>query len=176
MSAIRIAIASPQDKSEIADLYSASYGTLLKADYPPDVLQRALPLLARVNDDLVGSGTYYVARDGEGRLIGAGGWTCAEPGTGRLTPGHAHIRHFAVDPAAGRRGVGRRLFERCVEAAGSGIVFECFSTRTAVAFYRSLGFEPLEEVVIAMAPEVGFPSVRMIRAPRNADTDEPRTG
>jgi GNAT superfamily N-acetyltransferase len=172
MSAFRIAIASAEDKADLEALYRASYGTLLKPDYPPEQLENALPLLARVNDDLIGSGTYYVARDRESRLLGAGGWTRSEPGTGALTPGHAHIRHFAVDPSAGHRGIGRGLFEQCLNAAGRDIVFECFSTRTAVPFYRSLGFEPVGEIVLPMAPNVGFPSVRMVRARQDAETGQ----
>ena len=89
-------------------LLARSYPQLLKADYPPSVLVTALPLISRANPQLVQSGTYYVALDEAGRVLGAGGWSFGAPQGGLADGVTAHIRHFATDPAAVRRGVGGR--------------------------------------------------------------------
>lgn len=160
---MQITIATKHDATALESLYARSYGTLLKPDYPTDLLDRALPLLCRVNPALIEAGSYYVARNLTGTIIGAGGWSLAEPGSGMLRSGHVHLRHFAVDPDMARCGIGRMLFEACRAAASEARVFECFSTRTAVPFYSSLGFKLNKEINIEMNPDLAFPSIHMIQ-------------
>ena len=66
----------------------------------------ALPFLALANPELLSSGTYYLVED-SGTALAAGGWTHECPGTKEITPGLAHLRHFATDPQVVRRGIGR---------------------------------------------------------------------
>ena len=64
-----------------------------------------------------------------------------------LGPGHAKIRHIAVQPAARGQGVGREMVRWLVETAGmTSVVAE--TDRSAVGFYRRLGFRTtvLEEL------------------------------
>jgi hypothetical protein len=39
----------------------------------------ALPIISRARPELLASGTYFVALDGNGRMVGAGGWTRGAP-------------------------------------------------------------------------------------------------
>jgi hypothetical protein len=39
---------------------------------------------------------------------------------------------------------------------------ECLSTRTAVAFYRALGFQAVQRLELALGLGIGFPVTRML--------------
>jgi hypothetical protein len=41
--------------------------------------------------------------------------------------------------------------------------FDCLATRTAVPFYRALGFAELGPAEVTLAPGIVFPAVRMAR-------------
>jgi hypothetical protein len=41
---------------------------------------------------------------------------------------------------------------------------DCLSTRTAVPFYATLGFQTLGPVTITLRPGIEFPAIRMARA------------
>ncbi len=149
------------DAQELNALYLKSFGVLLKPDYPAEMLEAVLPLLSRANTELIDSGTYYVAANDSGQFKGAGGWSRETPGSGEVVPGHIHLRHFAVLPEASMQGIGRAIFERCIEDADTFNVIECFSTKTAQRFYQSVGFEVVREIEIPMGPDVKFSSVHM---------------
>lgn len=162
-----IRVTTPADAAAVETVLTASYPVLLAPAYDADLLARALPLMTRANPALLAAGSYYLAEAADGTPVGCGGWTVARPGApdDPIVPDLAHIRHFATDPAWTGRGVGRALFDRCradAEAAGARR-FEAYSTLVAEAFYRRMGFETVERVEVAMAPEVRFPSVRMVR-------------
>ena len=93
------------DIGALDDLFRRSYARLLAPDYPPSVLVIAIPLIARAQPQLVTSGRFYLV-EGDGRVLGAGGWSHAAPGGGRAASGIGHIRHVATDPDAARQGVG----------------------------------------------------------------------
>ncbi len=162
--------ATPADLAAVDLLLSRSYPRLLAADYPPSVMVTALPIISRARPELLASGRYFVAVDAEGRILGAGGWSGAAPGPSDQPEAEAmrasigHIRHFATDPAALRRGIGRALMARVTaQARGVGMVqLDCLSTRTAVPFYASCGFRDLGPVNVALRPGIDFPAVRMI--------------
>ncbi|MFO1201686.1 MAG: GNAT family N-acetyltransferase [Tabrizicola sp.] len=160
--------AVPADLSAVDALLSRSYPRLLAPDYPPSVLVLAIPRISRAQPVLLASGTYFLAEDGTGRVVGAGGWTCAAPGSLRAA-GSAdvrigHVRHVATDPDVVRQGVGRRLMSRVMDdAREAGVeVMDCASTRTAVPFYAAMGFKIVDEMVVSLAPGVDFPAVRMM--------------
>jgi GNAT superfamily N-acetyltransferase len=52
--------ACPDDKTEVERLLYKSYSRLLKHDYPPDVLEKALPFLCHARHELLTCGTWYV--------------------------------------------------------------------------------------------------------------------
>jgi GNAT superfamily N-acetyltransferase len=108
-----------------------------------------------------------VAETGDGRLVGAGGWTrAAPPGGGAQAGPVGHVRHLVTDHRRVRQGIGRAIMETVVATARAGGMarLECLSTRTAVPFYRSCGFEVLGEALIDLRPGISFPAIAMRRA------------
>jgi GNAT superfamily N-acetyltransferase len=159
--AITLRPAIEADLRSLDRMLSTSYTMLLKADYPPSIQVTAVPIISRVNPGLVMSGTYYVAETQDGALVGAGGWTRSVKG-----PGIADVRHIVTDLHHLRRGVARRLMMGIfAEARAAGISrLECLATRSAVPFYRALGFEGETEVLVGLRPGIEFPAVRMRRS------------
>jgi len=161
--ALTIRLASPADLAEVDALLAHSYPKLLAADYAPSVLVLALPIISRARPELLASGSYFVAVDGPGRLVGAGGWTRGAPDGGEVSRGIGHVRHVVTRAGEVRRGIGRALMG-CVmdDAAAAGIRrLDCLSTRTAVPFYKALGFRALGPVEVQLRPAIVFPAVRM---------------
>ncbi|MEM7641431.1 MAG: GNAT family N-acetyltransferase [Pseudomonadota bacterium] len=144
-------------------LLAEAYPRLLAADYPPSVLVTALPRISRAQPGLVTSGTYWLAEE-DGVLLAAGGWTAQAP-AGGVTPGRGHIRHVVSNPARLREGHARAVLEAAMgQARVAGITaFDCISTRTAVPFYRALGFRVAKEIDVTLAPGITFPAVQMTR-------------
>ena len=56
--------------------------------------------------------------------------------------GEAHLRLFATHPEWAGKGIGRSLFDQCVQQARSEQVWqlECWASLNARGFYRALGF------------------------------------
>ncbi|SDI92751.1 GNAT family N-acetyltransferase [Lutimaribacter saemankumensis] len=153
-----IRLSCPGDRDAVDALLARSYPALMAADYPPDLLAEALPIIARAQPDLLASGSYFVAEQAD-RVVAAGGWTRGTRGPDRI----GHVRHVATDPACLRRGVGRALMGAVMrDAAGRGITdLHCHSSLTAEPFYRALGFTRVAEVMVRLPGEVLFPSIHM---------------
>jgi GNAT superfamily N-acetyltransferase len=162
---ITIRPTSQRDLVAVDALLAASYPVLLKPDYPPSVLVTALPLISRARPDLLRSGTYYMAEDGEGRALAAGGWTHGAPQGGVGLPEVGHVRHVVTHPAMTRRGLAAAIMTRCLAEALAGGVqrMVCQSTRTAVPFYTKMGFRTRGEIEIVLRPGITFPAVEMVR-------------
>lgn len=162
---ITLRVAVPSDLAGIDRLLGRSYPRLLAADYPPSTLVLAVPRFARAQPQLLASGRYYVAEDAQGRILAAGGWSRLGPSGGVVAETAGHVRHVATDPDAVRRGLGRMVMERVMaEARGAGVEWlDCLSTRTAVPFYRALGFRPVHPQEVALGPGIAFPVMRMLR-------------
>ena len=162
---MELRIAGPRDLGAVDALLSRAYPAILKADYPPSVLVTALPLISRANPALLRSGTYWLAEDAGGRLLGAGGWTSAAPVAGDGAPGLANVRHVVTDPDALRRGIARQVLGAAMaQAREAGMeAIAALSTRTAVPFYAALGFARFGSADIALRPGIEFPAIRMAR-------------
>ena len=160
---IRVAI--PDDEAGVSGLLLDSYPVLMAAAYDATLLAAAVPIMARANPKLLQCGTYFVAEDASGVLIGCGGWTPERPGDGRIKRTLGHIRHFGVHPQPTRGGVGRALFQHCeTTARAAGIQrFECYASLNAEAFYAALGFAAVRTIDIAMGPRLELPAVVMKR-------------
>lgn len=154
------------DTGAVTALLQKSYAALLRDAYEADVLDKALPLITRARPELLVSGSYYVAEDDAGGIIGAGGWTRYSPTGQDETPDNGNIRHFGTDPDHTGKGIGRSLMARCVsDALDAGIAeFNCYSTLNGEAFYRACGFHSVEPFPITLPGGVVFPSVRMTRS------------
>lgn len=153
------------DLPRIDALLQASYPTLLKADYPASVLVTALPLISRANPALLRSGRYYLIEDADGRALAAGGWSEGGPQGGVGPRDLGHIRHVATHPSATRRGLAAAVLERCfAEARAQGMTWMLAqATRTAVPFYKAMGFEDRAEIEITLRPGITFPAIEMAR-------------
>lgn len=161
-STLTVRLAGRADLALVDALLARSYPALLKADYPPSVMVTAVPLIARANPGLVTSGHYYVVTDETGRVVGAGGCTPGRRPVGAAGP-VGHIRHLVTDHRRQRQGIGRQLMEALfAHARGIGQLF-CQATRTAVPFYRAMGFVALGPVSVDLAPGIAFPAEAMAR-------------
>ncbi|SHG44486.1 GNAT family N-acetyltransferase [Cognatishimia maritima] len=151
------------DANAITAMMTRSYGELLRADYHPRILEKALPKIGQARPELLGCGTYYVAESAKGRIVGAGGWTDLSPTRGLGHHGEGHMRHVAVDPSYLRRGVGGAIARAAIRSALEQGVhsLRCMSTLTAEVFYRRLGFQSLHAVELALEPGLYFPAIEM---------------
>ena len=153
------------DLAAVDALLATSYPALLKRDYAPSVLVTALPLISRARPELLRSGSYYIAEDGEGRALAAGGWTRSPPQGGVGRPEIGHVRHVATHPAHLRKGLAQGILTRALsDALTDGVErMICQSTLTAVPFYTAMGFRARREILIALRPGITFPAVEMGR-------------
>ena len=152
----------PEDAPLIDELLERAYPTIMAGAYREEVLSVALPFLTKSNKELLKSGTYYVV-EASGRLLGCGGWTLERPGTSEVTPGIAHLRHFATDPAFLRQGVGRMIFRECAQAAAKAGAkrFQAYSSLNAEPFYQGLGLTRIKQIDLPMALPVPLPAMLM---------------
>lgn len=156
-----------QDSAQVNELLSASYPKLMSSHYSKKTLMKALPSMCQANPKLLMSKTYYVAEtpndDGTTLVVGCGGWTQFRPGTEEVVVGLGHIRHFGVHPDFTRKGIGRLIFQTCVDDARAEGVnkFECYSSLNGETFYGALGFKKVGLVDVPMGPDLLFPSVVM---------------
>lgn len=129
-----------------------------------------------VDTRLVADGTYYVVDAPDGAPAAAGGWSArrtlfggdrfkADGVDDRLDPRAepARIRAFFVHPRWARRGLGRRLYAACADAArAAGFrAFELMATLPGEPLYRALGFTAVERVELSLPGGVVVPLVRM---------------
>lgn len=161
------------DKEKLEELLWKCYGTILPKDYTADLLDKALPMICGVRDDLLSCGTWYVVEQvidensavssKESRLVGCGGWTPKSP-LGTNVP---HLRHFATDPTCLRQGIASMLWDRIYQDVcdhfqqDDAPMMEVYSTLTAEPFYASLGFEFVENMAIPLGDECRFPCTLM---------------
>lgn len=155
--------ADAADEDRLTTLLSRSYSTLLRHDYHPNVLRKALPVIGVAQPALLSAPGYYVAEAGDGTLIAAGGWTWQGPAGGAAPLDWGHMRHVATDPHHVGQGVGRVLMDTVLEdAAQAGVrVLSCLSTLTARGFYARMGFIAQGEIDLSLAPGLSFPAVQM---------------
>lgn len=177
---LSLRLARPSDLAAVDRLLSRNYPRLLAADYPPSTLVTALPIISRARPELLASRRYYVVETESGSIVGAGGWSLQDPAQGSVgggigrtrggiggadRAGTGHVRHLVTDADWLRRGVARAIMAQVFsDALAQGVGWlDCLSTRTAVAFYASLGFRVINPVDVPLAPGIEFPAIRMLR-------------
>jgi GNAT superfamily N-acetyltransferase len=126
---------------------------------------------------LVRDGTYYVIETAPGGLAAVGGWSRRRTLYGGdrmkqaddplLDPGRepARIRAFFVHPDCARRGLGRRLYDRCETAARDAGFHRLalVATLPGEPLYRALGFELDERFMLTLPDGIEVPVARMSR-------------
>ncbi len=139
-----------------------------------------------VDTQLIDDGTYFTA-EADGRLIGCGGWSRratlygGDHSAGRdaafLDPASepARVRAMYTHPDFARRGIGRRILERCdLAAAEAGFEhLELMATLAGRPLYTAYGFEPIEEVS-DISTGTTIPLVRMAKTIERAVPEEAR--
>lgn len=169
-------LATFDDVPAIRALIDASVRALSAAYYSEEQIVSSLRWVFGPDTQLIADGTYYVIET-ESAIIAAGGWSRRATLYGGdqmkaaadavLDPRReaARIRAFFVHPAWARRGLARRLYDACAEAARAGGFheLELVSTLPGEPLYRALGFTSLEELVHEMPDGVGLPVIRMRR-------------
>ena len=170
-------LAAADDVPALRRLIEASVRGLSVGYYTEPQVESALRHVFGPDSQLIADGTYYVMTDGSGELVAAGGWGRRRTLHGGdqhkaaddppLDPGTdaARIRAFFVHPAWARRGLARRLFDRCVaDAAAAGFRgLELMATLPGEPLYRALGFEPHERSAATLPDGQVLEVVRMTR-------------
>lgn len=160
---LRIRPAGPEDADLVTAVLTASYGALWRGHYTDADLEAVLPLVTLAQPRLLASHRFFLVFAG-GQAAGCGGWSEDVPGKpGHVVEGTGHIRHFGVDPAHLRKGIGHMLYRACCDqAVQAGIVrLEAWSSLQAVPFYQRLGFRIIEPFAIEMGNGMRLASVRM---------------
>ena len=172
-------LARPADVPALQRLIERSVRGLSVGFYDERQVESALLHLFGPDTQLIADGTYYVI-DAGGTVVAGGGWSRRRTLYGgdqtkgaedpeldpRTEP--ARIRAMYVDPAYARRGLGRRLFERCAaEAAAAGFtMLELMATLPGVPLYRALGFEVVAPVTVTLPDGIRLDGFRMRRPAR----------
>jgi GNAT superfamily N-acetyltransferase len=181
MHSYRIRQATLNDRAALVDLIARSARTLGSARYSAAQIEGALRGAFGVDTQLIHDGTYFVAEDPAGAIIGCGGWSRrrtlfggdqrSDREAGELDPRRdaAKIRAFFVDPAHTRRGIATALLSRCEsEACEAGFSrFELMGTLTGVALYEARGYVPLQPVTYELGPGLAIEFLAMAKTVQN---------
>lgn len=165
------------DVAALRGLIELSARGLSTGYYSPEQIEAAVTHVFGVDTQLIADGTYFVIDGPEGPAA-AGGWSARRTLYGGdqmkgaadplLDPSSepARIRAFFVHPQWARRGLARRLYDACAEAAQAAGFdhFELMATRPGEPFYAALGFEIVERVLVPLPGGVDVPFARMRRA------------
>lgn len=151
-------------KAKIADienlerLIEKSAKSINSAYYSKIEIDAALGNVWTVDRQLIFDNTYWVVENFEGVVVGCGGWSKRKLLFGKndvsnsldneLIPGvdSARIRAFFVHPGFTRKGIGKRLLEKCeIEAISFGFnSFELVATLSGEKLYSSNGYIALK--------------------------------
>jgi len=160
-------VATPDDASRVQALMKASAAVLFPRYYDERQSASAVRYVAQVDRMLLADATYFVL-ESDGELVACGGWSRrgrlytgsgeSEGDSRTLDPATepAKVRAMFVRPDWTRRGLGRRIVEEC-EAAARREGFRqlaLLATLPGVPLYLACGFEPLEEIEVAVSDGV----------------------
>src|SRR5688572_9664435 len=156
-------VATPADIVAIQALIASSVRALSAGIYSPAQIESAITHIFGVDSQLITDETYYVIVSGA-RIVAAGGWSARQTlyGGDQVKTGTdltidpatnpARIRAFFVHPDWARRGLARRIFAACEQAARARGFrrIELVATLPGVPLYRALGFMDVEPVDVPL--------------------------
>ena len=164
------------DRLAIESLIAASVAGLSQGDYTQRQIELSIRSVFGVDTELITDGTYLVAENVDGRIIGCGGWSKrrtlfgasryqASRDSQELDPAKeaAKIRAFFIHPDYARQGVGTAILELCEsEAKAHGFrAAEMMATLPGVRLYKSRGYEGSEEFPVPVGDGESIICVRM---------------
>ena len=169
-------VATTADVAPLRTLIEESVRALSEGYYTPAQAEGALTHVFGIDTQLISDKTYFLI-EAETRPVAAGGWSgrrtlfggdqVKREADALLDPrtDAARIRAFFVHPDWTRRGLARRLFDRCeAEASDRGFrAFELVATLPGVPLYRALGFIAVEEIPVPLSDGLFLPCIRMTR-------------
>jgi GNAT superfamily N-acetyltransferase len=164
-----------EDLPALTALIAASVRELSVGFYSEAQRESGLRCVFGIDTQLITDGTYFVCVDARGTLAASGGWSRRRTLYGGdqaksgpddlLDPARepARIRAFFVHPDFARRGLGRRLFAHCRDAARAEgfTALELMATLPGVPLYTALGFTPVVHEDARLPDGVVLPMVRM---------------
>jgi GNAT superfamily N-acetyltransferase len=140
--------------------------------YTQQEIDRFIHRIGTMDSVLLEEGSYWVVQV-DGIIAASGGWSLRRPGYARREAGGVlaadsplpKIRSVFVDPAHGRRGLGRLIMARVEEeiATAGHRAAELISTLNAVPFYAALGFRPGRPAVLDLGGGVRFRGLGMAK-------------
>ncbi len=171
---VALRVAAPRDAEAIDALMKESGAAIFPAFYDERQTASAVRFVAQVDPALLADGTYF-ALEANGELVACGGWSRrdrlytgsgASEDDGRLLdPANepAKVRAMFVRADWTRHGLGRRIIEECERAARADGFrrLSLLATLPGVPLYAACGFEPVEEVEIALEDGVSIACLAM---------------
>jgi GNAT superfamily N-acetyltransferase len=169
-------LAAPADLPALEILMALSIRELIGAYLDPAGVQASFEIMG-VDTSLVADGTYFVV-EGEGRIVGCGGWSrratlfggdhTAGRDTRLLDPAResARVRAMYTHPNFARRGVGRLVLSLCEEAARQEGFrsLELVATVAGEPLYAACGYSVTERIDVPTPSGVTVPCARMWKA------------
>src|SRR5688500_1229670 len=169
-----IRVATHQDIPQLGRLISDSARRLSVGYYSTEQIEACIKEIFGVDTQLITDGSYYVV-EVDGEIVAAGGWSARKTlyGGDQMKSGPdlllnpqtdaARIRAFFVHPEWSRRGLARRIYNHCSEAAWSAGFrnFELMATQPGEPLYSALGFISGDRVVVRLGGAVEVLFVRM---------------
>jgi len=164
------------DIPRLQSLISESARGLSGAFYSNEQIEACIEHVFGVDTQLILDGTYYVVET-DAELVAAGGWSARKTlyGGDQMKTGSdaplnpqtepARIRAFFVHPGFARRGLARRLYQTCSDAAWARGFreFELMATLPGEPVYGALGFAAVERRLVGLGGGIDVPFVRMRR-------------
>jgi N-acetylglutamate synthase-like GNAT family acetyltransferase len=173
--------ATAEDVPRLREIIEASVRVLQAEYYSPAQIEGALQSVYGVDSQLITDGTYLLAEitnsGGLSEIVACGGWSKrktlygGDQYAGRedslLDPAldSAKIRAFFVHPNWARQGIGTLILEACENAAReAGFThLEMGATLSGVTFYRTKGYEAIEDQAVPLANGETLRIVRMAK-------------
>jgi GNAT superfamily N-acetyltransferase len=167
-------LATEADVPALAELIPESVRALQAGFYSEAQREAAIGDVFDVDRQLVGDRTYFVA-EGDGRIVGCGGWSRRRRLTGGgdggdnearpLDPARdpARLRAFFIRPGWERQGIGRALIvasERAIREAGFTTVI-LSATLAGVPLYAAMGYRAGERTEAPLRGGLTLPVVAM---------------
>jgi GNAT superfamily N-acetyltransferase len=165
------------DIPELERLIERSGRELSAGYYTPEQADAITRYVFGVDTQLIADETYFVitATELNGRIVACGGWSRRRTlfGADRTKSGPdplldpavepARVRAFFVDPSMARRGLGRRLMNKCLEEArAAGFrALELVSTLPGELLYLAAGFTIVERFELDLPGGIRTPVSRM---------------